>query len=146
MLSCFVNVSVSFLSFKTKAAVPLPAIERFESSSISEDFFGKMLSKIVRHGLGKMGFDMEQADGVNRCLSSFSIYASLQSVKHDFMPHHRNGCRARSRVPHVPRSMRLASQGVLAQGAFKVPQPNPQGCQDTNVAFRTVAINKERML
>lgn len=103
-----------------KAAVPLPSIKRFESGSTSEDFFRKMPSKIVRHGVGKMGFDMEQADGVNRCLSSFSIYASLQSVTHNFMPHHRNGCRARSRVPHVPRSIQLASQELLAQGAFKV--------------------------
>lgn len=119
-LSCFVNVSISFLSFQMKAAVPLPSIKRFESGSTSEDFFRKMPSKIVRHGLGKMGFDMEQADGVNRCLSSFSIYASLQSVTHNFMPHHRNGCRARSRVPHVPHSIQLASQELLAQGAFKV--------------------------
>ena len=52
----------------------------------------------------------EQDDGVNQCLSSFSVYASLQSVENNFMPDHRNGCRAWRHG-----AARLAGRGVLAE-------------------------------
>lgn len=59
---------------------------------------------------------MEQDDGVNQRLSSFSVYASLQSVKNNFMPDHRNGCRAWRQ-----RTARLAGRGALVEGGIRGP-------------------------
>lgn len=97
-----------------KEVTPLPFIKCFESGSIREDFLGRHYPKLS----GMAQIKESRCDGVNQCLSSFSIDASLQSVRNNFMPHPRSvpgGCRQGT--------VRLAapSSSLLEEGALKVP-------------------------
>ena len=78
---------------------------------------------------------MEQDDGVNQCLSSFSIYASLQSVKNNFMPDHRNGCRAWRQGTAC-----LAGRGVLAERGIQ--GPGSQTLKDAKIQMLSFIIQQ----